>query len=72
MKVKPKPRGTADPHPLKPRKTPTPLERHRWLSELERSLGREDLSHAHYFRGKVCEDLTRLGGLIDKARKEGR
>jgi hypothetical protein len=60
-KVKPKTgRGTDDPFPMVPRNTPTPLERHRWLSELERSLGREDLSHAHYFRAKVCEDLDTI------------
>ncbi|MHC4972200.1 MAG: hypothetical protein ACYTG3_07705 [Planctomycetota bacterium] len=60
VKIKPKPQGTEDPYPLEPRQTPTPLERHRWLSELERSLGRDDLSHAHYFRGKVCEDLDTI------------
>jgi hypothetical protein len=58
---KPKPgRGTDDALPWERRKTRTPLERHKWLSELERALGREDLSHAHYFRGKVCEDLDTI------------
>lgn len=57
----PKPwKGAEDPFPLEPRKTPTSLERHKWLSELERALGREDLSHAHYFRSKVCEDLDNI------------
>lgn len=76
--VEPQPRGTDDPYPLVPRKTPTPLERNRWLSELERALGREDLSHAHYFRGKVCEDLDTIlqdeqltRNLLDAIRKYG-
>jgi hypothetical protein len=56
----PKQQGTDDPFPLERRATRTPLERHKWLSELERALGREDLSHAHYFRGKVCEDLDTI------------
>lgn len=71
-------RGTNDPYPLVERKTPTPLARHRWLSELERSLGRKDLSHAHYFRGKVCEDLDNIlkdseltQNLINAIRKYG-
>jgi len=53
-------RGTDDPFPLERRKTRTPLERHRWLSEFERALGRKDLSHVYYFRGKVCEDLDTI------------
>jgi hypothetical protein len=61
VKVTPKPgKGTDDPFPMERRKTPTPLERHRWLSELERALGRKDLSHALYFRSKVCEDLDTI------------
>jgi len=53
-------RGTDDPFPLEPRTTPTSLEKHRWLSELERALGRKDLSHAHYFRAQVCADLENI------------
>jgi hypothetical protein len=53
-------KGTDDPFPLKRAETPTPLERNRWLSELERALGRADLSHALYFRGKVCQDLDTI------------
>jgi len=59
--VEPEPaKGIDDPFPLTRRQTPTPLERNRWLSELERALGREDLSHALYFRSKVCEDLDTI------------
>jgi hypothetical protein len=42
---------------LVPRSTRTSVAEHQWLSELERALGREDLSQAHWFRQKVCEDL---------------
>ena len=75
--VKPKP-GKTDPTPLSRRDTPTSLREHKWLSELERSLGREDMSHAYFFRGKVCEDLDAIlenaeltRNLLDAIRSHG-
>jgi len=56
----------------------TSLEEHEWLRELERSLAREDLSHAYTYRGKVCEDLETIladrkltRNLLDAIRKYG-
>lgn len=40
-----------------PRNTPTKLSQNVALSELERALGREDLSNARYFRHQVCTQL---------------
>jgi len=53
-----------DPGSVAKRNTPTPLERHRWLSELERALMRDDLSNAYWFRSKVSEDIDSI--LADK------
>jgi len=46
-----------------PRDTPTGVDENRWLSELERSLQREDLSHARYFRQRLCADIS---GVLEK------
>jgi hypothetical protein len=43
-----------------PRNTPTSLAEHQWLSELERVMGREDMSRAGWFRQKICEDLESI------------
>lgn len=40
-----------------PAETPTRLDEHRWLRELERSLA-GDLSNAMYYRQRVCEDIA--------------
>jgi hypothetical protein len=42
------------------RGTPTPLERHKWLSELERVLARNDLSNAYFYRSKILEDIDTI------------
>jgi len=42
------------------RDTPTPLEKHRWLSELERVLEREDVSKAYFYRQKIAEDIDAI------------
>ncbi len=45
---------------FKPAKTRTSIDDDRWLRELERALGRKDLSRALQFRQKVCENLDTL------------
>jgi hypothetical protein len=54
------------------------LRRHRWLSELERVLQRDDLSNAYFYRGKIAEDMenilsdeTLLRNLMAAIRKYG-
>ena len=42
------------------RNTPTSLSEHKYMSELERVLEREDLSRAFYFRQKICEGIEEL------------
>ena len=42
------------------RKTKIGLRTHKWLSELERSLGRKDLSNARYYRQQVCSDIENI------------
>ncbi len=40
------------------RDTPTSLKQHRWLSELERALERDELPREAYnYRGKLCENI---------------
>ena len=46
------------------RKTRIGLDTHKWMSELERSMGREDLSNARYYRTQVCSQIDRNPGLI--------
>lgn len=60
------------------RNTPTPLRRHKWLSELERVLQRDDLSNAYFYRSKITEDIdtivedeTLLRNLMAAIRKYG-
>ncbi|MHC4410702.1 MAG: hypothetical protein ACYS0F_17065, partial [Planctomycetota bacterium] len=60
------------------RDTPTPLRRHKWLSELERVLQRDDLSNGYYYRSKIAEDIdaivedeTLLRNLMAAIRKYG-
>jgi hypothetical protein len=60
------------------RETPTSLRRHKWLSELERVLQRDDLSNAYFYRSKIAEDIdaivedeTLLRNLMAAIRKYG-
>jgi len=60
--VIPEARGPVEPEPvgtlLKPRRpTRTSLRQNHWLSELERALGRKDMSEARQYRARVCEQL---------------
>jgi hypothetical protein len=49
------------PDPIgRPADTPTALDEHKYLRELERALERDDLSHAYDFRQKVCEDMDTI------------
>lgn len=42
------------------RNTPTPLQRNKWLSELERVLARDDLSNAYFYRSKIAENIESI------------
>ena len=60
------------------RDTPTSLRRHKWLSELERVLQRDDLSNGYFYRSKIAEDIeaivedeTLLRNLMAAIRKYG-
>ncbi len=61
-----------------PADTPTPLDQHKWLRELERTLAEGNASSAMYFRQKVCEDMETIlasekltKDLLDAIRKYG-
>jgi hypothetical protein len=69
--ARPSPFGT-------PAQTTTALHENKYLRELERALNRDDLSHAHDFRQKVCEQMGTIlasekltKNLLDLIRKYG-
>jgi len=43
-----------------PAQTPTALDQHKWLRELERTLAEGNIGSAMYFRQKVCEDIETI------------
>lgn len=62
----------------KPAETPTRLDEHKWLRELERALAEGRLDEAMYFRSRVCEDMDTIladgkltKDLLDTIRKYG-
>ncbi len=62
----------------KPAETPTRLDEHRWLRELERALAEGKLDSAMYYRQRVCEDMPTIlasekltKDLLDTIRKYG-
>ncbi len=40
--------------------TRTSLDENKWMSELERAMGRKDLSNARYFQAKICEEIDQI------------
>jgi hypothetical protein len=62
----------------KPAETRTPLDEHKWLRELQRSLDAKKLDSAMYYRQRVCEDMAQIiaseklsKDLLDTIRKYG-
>ena len=77
-KIEPKPDGPETLLERGKRDTPTSLRRHKWLSELERVLQRDDLSNGYFYRSKIAEDIdavvedeTLLRNLMAAIRKYG-